>query len=88
MSVQLVKRRQGFVTDALLNPSLELDLDEVVDKLGLKPPVVPEHTLKLTLNLHPDLANALLFVDVIFVEHGAATALEDMESKLSELSFL
>ena len=80
MSVQLVERGEGLVTDALLDSSLKLYLDEVVDKLGLKPPVVPEHTLKLTLNLHPDLANALLFVDVIFVEHGAATAFEDMES--------
>ena len=80
MSIQLIQRRQGLVSNALLDPSLQLYLDKVVDELRFKPPVVPEHTLELTLNLDPDLANALLFVDVIFVEHGAATALEDMES--------
>ena len=64
----------------MFDPSLELYLDEVVDELRLESSVVTQDALKLSLNLDLDLANAFLLVDVVFVEHGAATALEDMES--------
>ena len=62
----------------MFDPSLELYLDEVVDELRLESSVVTQDALKLSLNLYLDLANAFLLVDVVFVEHGAATTLEDM----------